>query len=337
MYGLSSNRGLGTRFLEGLTIAEQMASYADTANDKAGYTVAHRFYGTLCMFLPSYQKGQSHIQKSNTVYEGMNSYKFFEKYGHDPKGYGLGMSAMTSILTGFPDQGMALMEKSISHANALNFPSLISLTQESAAKAFRILRNPEKTKIHADMALRIAREGRFSFLEGVSLSSCMWAEHHLENPPPPTKTGPALEALKRTGSDVFFLWLITCHIDVLLREQRADEARAITRQSISISERAGCKWFLPELLRFDAICGVKEDNPDLSNTEATLLQSIQLAKSQGAKFWELRSTVELSRLWGEQRERRKAYDFLFPVYNWFTEGFGTTDLKEAKTLLHQLL
>ena len=164
----------------------------------------------------------------------------------------------------------------------------------------------------------------------------MWAEHHLEDSDPPTKIEPALEALKRTGSDVFFLWLITSHIDVLVREERTDEAREIIRESISMAERAGCKWFLPEFLRLDALCGIKKDNFDLANTETMLLQSIQLAEKQGAKFWELRSTAELSRLWGERGDRRKAYDFLFPVCNWFTEGFGTTDLKEAKTLLHQL-
>jgi predicted ATPase len=61
-----------------------------------------------------------------------------------------------------------------------------------------------------------------------------------------------------------------------------------------------------------------------------------VAREQAAKGWELRAAMRLARLWGEQGRRAEAHDLLMPVYRWFTEGFGTADLKQAETLLAEL-
>ena len=101
-------------------------------------------------------------------------------------------------------------------------------------------------------------------------------------------------------------------------------------------EQHGCKWTLPEVLRLDAVCGLKENGSDSAKAETLFLESIELARAQKSKLWELRSATSLARLWGEGKERQKAYDLLFPVYDWYTEGFETFDLKEGKALLDQL-
>ena len=75
-------------------------------------------------------------------------------------------------------------------------------------------------------------------------------------------------------------------------------------------------------------------DPDAA--EANYLQALAIAKRQSAKFWELRAATTLARLWRDQGKRQQARDLLAPVYGWFTEGFETLDLKEAKTLLEQL-
>ena len=67
-----------------------------------------------------------------------------------------------------------------------------------------------------------------------------------------------------------------------------------------------------------------------------IIECLQLARQHEAKLWELRKAVSLATLCGENNERQKAYDLLYPVYSWFTEGFETEDLKQAKTLQDQL-
>ena len=74
----------------------------------------------------------------------------------------------------------------------------------------------------------------------------------------------------------------------------------------------------------------------LTESEASLQQAIRIAQAQQAKSLELRAVRDLARLWGAQGRRTEARDLVAPVYGWFTEGFDTADLKEAKALLDQL-
>jgi predicted ATPase len=75
--------------------------------------------------------------------------------------------------------------------------------------------------------------------------------------------------------------------------------------------------------------------PDVDAAEASLRMAIDVAQAQCAKGWELRATILLARLWYDQGKRTEARDLLAPMYGWFTEGFDTPDLKEAKALLEQ--
>jgi predicted ATPase len=76
-------------------------------------------------------------------------------------------------------------------------------------------------------------------------------------------------------------------------------------------------------------------DPDEEAAETALHQSIAVAQEQGAKLWELRGAVSLARLWAEQGRRAEGHVLLASIYGWFTEGFDTADLKEAKQLLDE--
>ena len=75
---------------------------------------------------------------------------------------------------------------------------------------------------------------------------------------------------------------------------------------------------------------------DQGATEACFLRAMTIAREQNAKLWELRATASLARLWAEQGRRTEAHDLLAPIYGWFTEGFDTADLKDARALLDEL-
>jgi predicted ATPase len=75
---------------------------------------------------------------------------------------------------------------------------------------------------------------------------------------------------------------------------------------------------------------------DHAESEAYFQQALDIARHQQAKSWELRAAMSLARLWPQQAKRAEAYDLLTPIYRWFTEGFNTADLQEAKVLLEEL-
>ena len=76
--------------------------------------------------------------------------------------------------------------------------------------------------------------------------------------------------------------------------------------------------------------------PDVPQAEACFQKALDIARTQQAKSWELRAATSLARLWQQQEKREEAQQLLSEIYNWFTEGFGTADLQEAKTLVAEL-
>ena len=111
----------------------------------------------------------------------------------------------------------------------------------------------------------------------------------------------------------------------------AHAALAVAERVISTN---GERWWEAEIHRRRGLLLLSERR--LPASQASFETSIRIARAQQAKSLELRAATSLARLWGEQGRRAEAHQLLAPVYSWFTEGFDTADLKEAKTLLDQL-
>ena len=96
------------------------------------------------------------------------------------------------------------------------------------------------------------------------------------------------------------------------------------------------KWAEAEIHRVAGEIALRSPVPDAARAESYFTAALAIARRQQAKSWELRSATSYARLMREQGRVREAYDLLAPVYGWFTEGFDTKDLKEAKALLDEL-
>jgi predicted ATPase len=106
-------------------------------------------------------------------------------------------------------------------------------------------------------------------------------------------------------------------------------------EAIRWGRQSGERWYEAELLRRKGEFLVALPGPALVEAEDNLRVAIEVAREQEARMWELRAATSLARLWAEQSDRQKAHDLLAPVCGWFTEGFDTADLKDAKALLEQ--
>ena len=96
------------------------------------------------------------------------------------------------------------------------------------------------------------------------------------------------------------------------------------------------RWCEAEVHRTAGEIALMLPEPDVAKAEEHFEHALVVAREQQAKSWELRAAMSMARLWRDQGKRQQAYDLLAPVYGWFTEGFDTLDLKEAKALLEQL-
>jgi predicted ATPase len=115
-----------------------------------------------------------------------------------------------------------------------------------------------------------------------------------------------------------------------------DEALQLFDAAIAQIESPGWKerYFYAEILRLKG--WALSLKGDVEGAERNFLTSLDWARRQQAKSWELRTSMSLARLWQSQGKRQEAYELLAPVYDWFTEGFDTKDLQEAKSLLAEL-
>jgi predicted ATPase len=122
--------------------------------------------------------------------------------------------------------------------------------------------------------------------------------------------------------------------EALMRQGAHAEADASLRQGLDRIAANGEVVWEAELHRINGLVRLAEN--ELGAAQESLQQAIQIAQGQSAKSLELRAATDLARLWGDLGQRAEARELLAPVYSWFTEGFDTVDLKEAKALLEEL-
>jgi predicted ATPase len=122
--------------------------------------------------------------------------------------------------------------------------------------------------------------------------------------------------------------------DALTRKGEHDAALAAAREGLVSAEKTDHRQWEAELLRLEgiALCGLNR----IDEGQGALEAALRVARRQRAKANELRAATSLARLWADQGRRAEARDLVAPVYGWFTEGFDTADLKEAKALLDEL-
>ena len=110
----------------------------------------------------------------------------------------------------------------------------------------------------------------------------------------------------------------------------------VLTEELTRAETIGERWYESELYRLKGALLLQQSSDNAAEVESSFQHALTIAQDQGAKAWELRTATSLARLWQQQGKRQEAYDLLAPVYGWFTEGFDTADLKDAKKLLEEL-
>lgn len=143
-----------------------------------------------------------------------------------------------------------------------------------------------------------------------------------------------LVAKRATGADIKIPYYFGLLAEAHRRMGRTTEGLALLNQALEVIERTGESWFEAELYRL--IGETHLTNVDLYHAELWFSSALTKARTQKAKLWELRASCSLARLLGDEGKRSEARELLAPVYGWFSEGFNTTDLKEAKAILEEL-
>ena len=150
-----------------------------------------------------------------------------------------------------------------------------------------------------------------------------------------------LAALPATGAEIWVPLFLGAVAQGYGQGGQVQEGLRVIAEALAMVEKNEERWNEAELYRIKgeltlAQSSVQNLESRVSEAERCFLKAIEIARRQQAKSLELRATVSLARLWQQQGKRAEAHQILAEIYNWFTEGFDTKDLQEAKTLLNEL-
>jgi predicted ATPase len=253
--------------------------------------------------------------------------------GHDPGVCAHMCRAINMALLGFPQQAMKLGAEAVALARSLSHPFSLGHALWHSAIALQIGRQTQICRDLATELFALSREHNFPTMS-TGMFFLGWA----------TADGGELEqgiALMEQGLPLHLAVrpLHRPYMLAVLASAKADlgkpgEALELLEEALASTEVSGERWWLAELHRLRGRLLAARGQHDKG--EACLRQAIEVSRGQRARTLELRAATSLARLWSDRGRNAEARDLLAPIYGWFTEGFGTLDLKEAKILLDAL-
>ena len=147
----------------------------------------------------------------------------------------------------------------------------------------------------------------------------------------------ALAAIRSTGATLFIPGRLSTLARAYADLGRFDDAWRSIGEAMTAADTTKERWWDTEINRVAGEIALKQPDQDAAKAEEYFDRALSVARQQQAKSWELRAAMSMARLWRDQGKVQQARELLAPVYGWFTEGFDTIDLKEAKILLEGLV
>ncbi len=322
-------------------VARELAARFLALGEKEGAAVSlmigHRTMGSTLAFTGDLVEARAHYNEALALYRPAEHRRLMTRFGQDLRVTCLAFRSMASWLLGYPETALkdadrALMEaRQIEHAATLmftlNFPILINT----------YCGHYDAANEHIKELVLLAEEkgAPFRKAEGVLRRGYIL-----------TLTGQAAKAVemvtsgidlwRSAGSTIFTpehqFMLAIAHADA----GQFDKAWRCIDKATAAMQATKERWCEPEAHRVAGEIALKSPQRDVAKAQACFEQAVTLARAQQAKSWELRAAMSLARLLNDQGQRQTARDLLTPIYDWFTEGFDTSDLRNAKALLGEL-
>jgi len=254
--------------------------------------------------------------------------------GHDPGACAHGVRAINMVLSGFPEKAVKLGTEAVTMARSLAHPYSLANAMWHCAIVLQVGRQRQGCRDLATELLEVSQEHDFPMMRGAGMFFSGWA----------TADGGDLEqgiALMEEGIALFSAvrHVTRPYMQAVLSSATADlgkpgEGLELLKDAFAATEISGERWWQAELHRLRGRLLVARGQHDKS--EACFRSAIEVSSVQRARMLELRAATSLARLWSDRGRHAEARDLLTPIYSWFTEGFDTLDLKEAKILLDEL-
>jgi predicted ATPase len=337
LFGLGTfynNRG---QYQEAQELGEQALRLAQRVQDPAGLAYAHCLLGNTSWFHGELEAARTHMEQGISFYNPQQDHTHGLLFSETDAGV-FCRCRLAQILwfLGYPAQALQRSQEALTLARELSRPLTLVVARVFAGILHQYRREGPLVLEQAEAAVVLTREQEFAFRLAEATVLRGWAlVEQGQGEAGIAQIRQGLAALRATGSEVTRSWL-SLLAEAYGKVGQPEAGLRVVAEVLARSDRPAQGTGGTELYRHQGELLLRQAIPDAPQAEACFQQALAVARHQQAKSLELRVATSLSRLWQRQGKRDEAHALLAPIYGWFTEGFDTADLQEAKALLDAL-
>jgi predicted ATPase len=318
-------------------LAVQFLALAEKQGATVPLMMGHRLMGMALVPSGDIVEGRAHFDRAIELYDPASHRQLATHFGQDIRVAILSFRSWALWLLGFPDAALADVQHALEDAREIRHAASLMYALTNTSTTLSLHRSHTRATAQLDqVAAMAAEQGSVQWkVTGMGMRGSVLAQ-----------TGKAADAVqiiteaigawRRMGSTLFLPWW-TSHLAWAFAELgKVDDAWRCIDDAMATIETTKERWFEAEARHIAGEIALMSPPPDAAKAEKYFEGALAVARAQQAKSWELRAAMSMARLWRDQGKSQQARELLAPVYGWFTEGFDTRDLKEAKALLEQL-
>jgi class 3 adenylate cyclase/predicted ATPase len=332
--------GPGSQMEKARRLADELLTIAEQRSDPEFLLQAHHAAWTTSLRMPNMLAAcRDHAEQGLALYDPQQhrTHRFIYG-GHDPGVCCRNVGAWTLWLLGYPDQAIGRAMDAVNLAQNLAHPLSTILAQSFLCFLHYCRREQDLTRERAGTVMAVCAEHEIApqyltagrILQGWVLAVQENANEGL------AEVRQGLIGFRSTGMTLHCVFLLAILAEVCGGAGELDQGLEAVAEAFQMAEETGDQLWVAEIHRLKGDLLLAQSVEHWPQAEACYARALEVARAQGAKSLELRAAMSLVRLWRDQGKRAEAHDLLAPVYGWFTEGFETADLKDAKALLDEV-
>jgi predicted ATPase len=258
--------------------------------------------------------------------------------GEDPSVSSHHWAGLALWFLGYPDQALARSQTALNEAKNLGYTFGLAHAQEQAAMLHQLRREELVVEERAENTITAATQGGFAYWVGVGKILRGWSLAVQDQTEPGiAQLHEGLEICQRSGATIDHPYFLSLLAEAYGHAGQFTQGLEALAEALALARKSQNFFYEAELHRLRGVLLWQADAAgNLTETEASFQQALAVARSQAARSLELRAAVSLGRLWQKQGRKAEARKLLTEIYSWFSEGFDTPDLQEARSLLAEL-
>jgi predicted ATPase len=337
LYGLWHFHVVRAEHYAARQLGEQCLSLVQHVQDPVLFLEVQWVVGVSSFFLGKFRKARAYWEEGLALYAPHQHRHHRELFGVDLGVFCRCFAAHTLWHLGYPDQAHTSISAALTLAQETAHPFSLALALDYAAILYQFRGDARRAQALAEQALTLCTAQGFAYylawgtiMQGWALATQGQGEAGM------AQMRRGLAAIRATGAAVRQPYYRAVLAEVYGQCGHAEDGLTILAEALAVVRTTGECWWEAELRRLKGELLLAQSRDQHTAAQACFQQALAVARRQQAKALELRAAVSLSRLWQQQGKRAEARALLAPIYRWFTEGFDTADLQEARALLEAL-